>query len=153
LSTNLNCRPPTILVAEDDRADFLYLQHVLQNARTTLLRVADGEEALDYFKGVGIYGDRLTYPLPDVFLVDLGLPGISGHEVLEWLKTRPEYSGVRRIVLAGSSLNSDRTRAEKAGAEHYFIKPICLGHLALLFEKSTGTDLENISPGSASAVV
>ena len=120
----------------------------MQNARTTLLRVADGEEALDYFKGVGIYGDRRTYPLPDVFLVDLRLPGISGHEVLEWLNTRRELSGVRRIVLAGSALDSDRIRAEKAGAEHYFIKPIGLAHLALLFERSTGPDFEIASSGS-----
>jgi CheY-like chemotaxis protein len=143
LSTKPLSRPLTILVAEDDQTDFLFLQCLLQNAGISLLRVADGEEALNYFQGTGKFFDRSVYPLPDIFLVDLGLPRVSGHEVLEWLQNKPEFGSTKRFVLAGSPLASDRIRAEQAGASHYFIKPLCLGHLALLFEKHTSANGES----------
>lgn len=116
MSTTPNLRKLTILVAEDDEADFLFLRHFLQNAGISLLRVSDGQEAMDYFTGAGRFGDRSVYPLPDIFLVDLRLPRISGHEVLEWLQEQPQLSDIKRFVLAGSSSVADRDRAEAAGA-------------------------------------
>jgi CheY-like chemotaxis protein len=148
LSAKPNHHQLTILVAEDDQTDFLFLRYLLQNANISLLRVADGEEALSYFNGAGKFRDRSIYPLPDIFIVDLNLPKISGHDVLEWLQLQPEFDGIKRFVLAGSHLASDRSRAQLAGAEHYFIKPLCLGHLALLFEKATGVALRSDSFGS-----
>jgi CheY-like chemotaxis protein len=148
LSAKPNCRQLTILVAEDDQTDFLFLRYLLQNANISLMRVADGEEALSYFKGTGKFGDRSKYPLPDIFLVDLNLPKVSGHDVLEWLQKQSEFDAIKRFVLAGSHLASDRSRAALAGAEHYFIKPLCLGHLALLFEKATGVPLQSAAARS-----
>jgi DNA-binding response OmpR family regulator len=124
-----------ILVAEDDEADFQFLKIMFRETTTALLfRVTDGEETIDYLKGAGPFCDRSVYPLPDILLLDLLLPKVSGHEVLEWLRGRAQLRALRVYVLAGSDRESDRHRAREAGADDYFIKPLSLGHLAVLFD-------------------
>ena len=54
--------------------------------------VRTGEEALDYLLGEGEYSNRNRYPLPDLILLDLKLPGISGIDVLREIKGRPAPS-------------------------------------------------------------
>ena len=130
-------KPLVILVAEDDDTDFLFLHSMLKKAGTaSLFRTRDGEETVNYFKGRGRYADRSLFPVPDILLVDLRLPHLSGHEVLEWLLNHPLYRQVRKFVLAGSDTEADRLRAREAGAAEYFVKPLCLGHLAVLLDRS-----------------
>jgi len=124
-----------ILVAEDDETDYQYLKVMFKKAPSALLfRVSTGDEAIDYLKGAGRFNDRSVYPLPDILLLDLRLPKVSGHEVLGWLKNRDDLQSLKVYVLAGSDRESDRRRAREAGADDYFIKPLSLGHLAVLFE-------------------
>src|SRR5579862_7080423 len=100
-----------ILVAEDDDADFLSLKFMLKKVTTAaLVRVGDGEDAINYLKGAGKYGDRAIHPLPDILLLDLRLPKVSGHEVLEWLRSQADLQSIRVYVLAASDHESDRNR-------------------------------------------
>lgn len=124
-----------ILVAEDDDADFLFLKFMLKKVTTAaLVRVGDGEDAINYLKGAGKYGDRAIHPLPDILLLDLRLPKISGHEVLEWLRSQADLQSIRVYVLAASDHESDRNRVRQSGVQDYFVKPLSLGHLAVLFD-------------------
>lgn len=67
------------------------------------LRVARyGNEAILYLKGTGIYSDRLHYPLPKLFLLDLTIPDGSAMSVLGWIRRQPQFDGMPIIILAGS---------------------------------------------------
>jgi len=126
-----------ILVAENDEDDLFFLERVLKRAGiASLYHVSNGEEARSYLEGAGRYRNRTTYPFPDILLLDLKLPVVSGHEILEWLPTQTLESRPKVYVLSSSNLNVDRDRAERAGADGYFVKPLSLGHLAALFNRT-----------------
>ena len=123
-----------VLVAEDDEADYAFLKCMLRETPlAALFRVADGEETIKYLKGVGDFRDRRKFPLPNILLLDLKLPKLSGFEVLEWIAPQPCFGTMRIFILAGSDSRADRERALRAGAHDYFVKPVSLGHLAALF--------------------
>lgn len=125
--------PGSVLLAEDDDDDLFLSKRVLAKAGIApVFHVADGKEAMDYLAGQGVYADRVRHPLPEVMLLDLKMPFFSGHEVLEWVRTRPELGGLKVYVLTSSGEMSDRERAEKAGAQGYFVKPLTPAHLAVM---------------------
>src|SRR5437868_15435601 len=99
-----NDRPRTILLVEDNPDDALFAQRafgrVCPEARLELAK--DGEDAVNYLSGKGIYGDRERFPLPTLILLDLKLPRKSGFEVLEWLKGEPELRDIPVVVLTSS---------------------------------------------------
>src|SRR6185436_16401127 len=64
------------------------------------LRVARyGNEAILYLKGVGIYGDRTRYPLPELIIIDLTIPDGSAMAVLGWVRRQREFSHVPVVIL------------------------------------------------------
>src|SRR5262249_38081603 len=69
------------------------------------------------------YSDRKRYPLPCIIITDLKMPNVDGFELLQWLRDRPEFSRVPKLVLSGSDLKSDRDQAADLGACGYFVKP------------------------------
>jgi DNA-binding response OmpR family regulator len=61
---------------------------------------------------------------PDIVLLDLGLPGISGFDVCREIKRDPKTRGSRVIALTAFSQSEYRTRAAEAGCELYLVKPV-----------------------------
>ena len=93
-------RTGTILLAEDDPNDVILFQRAMERASLSadsLKAVGDGEKAISYLSGQGIYADRDLYPLPALLLLDLKMPRKSGLEVLEWVRRQP---GLKRLQLA-----------------------------------------------------
>lgn len=86
--------------------------------------VRNGTEALNYLFGRQQYSDRQTYPLPDLILLDLKLPGIGGHDVLRQVKTTPGLKRIPVIILTSSQEESDLTQSYDNGANSYLVKPI-----------------------------
>ena len=117
--------PATILVAEDDENDIVILSYAFKQAGLphTLARVADGEAAIDYLRGDGPYADRAKYPLPDLLLLDLKMPKVSGFEVLAWLQTQPSLDDIPVVVLSGSVLEEDKLETARLGANAFHTKP------------------------------
>ena len=61
---------------------------------------------------------------PEVVLLDIGLPGMSGYEVVRAFRELPELHGLRLIAVSGYGQEADRIRSREAGFEHHFVKPV-----------------------------
>src|SRR5437870_4801039 len=103
----------TVLLAEDDPNDVLLTQLAFDKARLAnpLQVVRDGEEALMYLQGEGIYADRRRFPLPILLLLDLKMPKVNGFQVLEWLRDHPMLRRLPVAVMTASDHDPDATRA------------------------------------------
>ncbi len=116
-------RPIEILLVEDNAGDIRLTREGLKEARrpNRLHSVTNGQAALDFLYRRGDYGDA---PRPDVILLDLNLPGIDGHGVLNrikqdlWLRTIPV------VVLTSSEAESDIVRSYQEHANCFISKPI-----------------------------
>ena len=118
-------RNPTILVAEDDANDMTLLALAFKKAGAfaTVHFVHNGLEATRYLQGKGPYQDRAQFPLPNLFVVDLKLPGMSGFELLAWVRGQPLLQQMVMGVLSGSEYDQDIQKARALGARFYLIKP------------------------------
>ena len=120
--------PFLLLLVEDDPAHAEIVRRNLEDFRVAnrVVRVSDGEEALDYLFGRGRYGDREQYPLPGLVLLDLRLPKIDGLEVLRIAKGDPAIAWIPIVVLTTSAAESDIARAYEYQANSYLVKPVDL---------------------------
>ncbi|MDQ7968455.1 MAG: response regulator [Oxalicibacterium faecigallinarum] len=74
--------------------------------------------------------------LPDVVILDIGLPGMTGYEVATQLRAKEGLSGTRLIALSGYGKAKDRARAIEAGFDHHFLKPAAVNDLLPYLTKS-----------------
>lgn len=116
--------PATILVAEDDENDLVILSYAFKQAGLShrLAHVPDGEAAIAYLLGAPPYADRLKHPLPDLLLLDLKMPKVSGFDVLAWLQTQPALNQIPVVVLSGSELEEDKVQCAQLGADGFQTK-------------------------------
>ena len=110
-----------VLVVDDNLDDVAIARMACQSWRAHDLYVArDGDEALAMLQGDGAVR-------PDVALLDLGLPGMTGVEVLQAIRKSPELRDLPVIVLTGSEREADIRETQRAGANAYIQKPIDVG--------------------------
>jgi CheY-like chemotaxis protein len=121
----MNFGSKIVLYVEDDPNDVVLLEHALKRAQVDLRMVTlgDGQEAIDYMSGHGIFSDRGRFPIPAIILLDLKMPRISGIDFLRWLRERPEFCSVVVIVFSSSELRSDVSAAYRMGANSFVTKP------------------------------
>ena len=110
-STN-DKRPRKILLVEDDDALASVYQVRLQAEGFDIKRVPNGEDALAV---------ALEYK-PDLILLDVMMPKVSGFDVLDILRNTPETVNVKVIMLTALSQDSDKQRAESLGVDDYLVK-------------------------------
>jgi CheY-like chemotaxis protein len=115
-----------ILHVEDDPNDALLFQHACRKAGVTfhLLPVGDGDEAIAYLRGRDNFADRRKYPMPQLMLLDLKMPRLSGFDVLAWLRSDALFRRLPVIVLTSSNHEADIKRAYDLGANSYLVKPV-----------------------------
>jgi len=122
----------TILLVEDDENDAMLLRMAFErNGIVNPVQwVKDGLEAVAYLNGEGVYADRAKYPFPEVLLVDLKMPRMTGLELLAWINEHPEFRVIPTIVMTSSRQELDIESAYKLGANTYLTKPIAFDDLA-----------------------
>jgi CheY-like chemotaxis protein len=113
----------SVLLVDDSSDDRLFVRRALRKnpGFAVVGELCDGEEAIAYLSGEGIYGDREKFPYPDVVFLDLKMPFKTGYEVLEWIQSQ-RLGKLRVVVLSGSFLPDDITRTRELGANAYFKK-------------------------------
>jgi CheY-like chemotaxis protein len=116
----------TILHVEDDPNDVLLVQRAFRKASLPafLEAVHDGDKAVAYLIGEGIYKDRERYPLPSLLLLDLKIPRKSGLELLSWIRVHPEFKRLPVTILTSSRHERDINQAYETGANSYLVKPV-----------------------------
>jgi CheY-like chemotaxis protein len=62
--------------------------------------------------------------VPDVALIDLGLPLMDGYQLARWLREQPQCRDIILIAQTGWGREEDRKRAREAGFDHHLVKPI-----------------------------
>jgi CheY-like chemotaxis protein len=127
----------TILVVEDTEDDVFFLKRALKSASIShpVQVVGDGQKALDYLSGAGVYADRAVYPLPFLVLLDLKLPYVMGLDVLKWIRERREFDPMIVAVLTSSQQDHDLTETTRLGGNFYFVKPPTPEKLSELVKK------------------
>ena len=115
-----------ILLVEDNPMDVILTLDAFKEAKLlNEIHVArDGEEALNYMFGRGIYADRAKFPVPNLILLDLKMPGIDGFEVLKQIKTTDLIKRIPVIILTSSKEEGDLALSFDLGANSYLVKPV-----------------------------
>jgi len=104
--------PKRILLVEDDDAIANVYLLRLQAEGFDVRRVANGEDAL---------AAALSFR-PDLVLLDVMMPKVSGFDVLDILRNTPETANLKIIMLTALSQDSDKERAESLGVDEYMVK-------------------------------
>src|SRR6266536_970918 len=103
----------TILLVEDEENDAKLVEMAFQknNIRNPVHWAKDGLEAIAYLNGEGVHADRGLYPFPEVLILDLKMPRMSGLELLAWVREHPEYRVIPTIIMSSSRLEADVEKA------------------------------------------
>jgi CheY-like chemotaxis protein len=123
-----------VLLVDDNENDVFLMHRAFKKAefQFPLREVHNGEEAISYLNGDGVYGNRDVYPLPSMMLLDLNMPKKNGFDVLAWIKTQPQFNRLTVVITTASSRPEDVTRAFELGATSFLVKPSALAELGAM---------------------
>jgi len=102
-----------LLIADDEDGIRSLVRMTLESDAYEILEAADGAEALELARAHH----------PDLLLLDVMMPGVTGLEVCRTLKSDPATAGITIVMLTARAQDSDREAGRAAGAESYFTKP------------------------------
>ena len=108
-----------VLVVDDNQDAAISLKVMLEMFGHTCSVAFDGDEALTAARGNP----------PDVVLLDIGLPGMSGWEVARQLRAQPQLGGVVIAAVSGYNAENDRRKSLEAGFDHHLPKPVTMDAL------------------------
>ena len=127
-------RPLSVLLVEDDPGDVLIAREAMAAGQlyTDLAVVTDGVEAIAYLRRENGFADVAR---PDLILLDLNLPRMSGHEVLAEVKNDPELRRIPVVVLTTSQAHEDIIRSYDLHASVHVSKPVDFDEFAGVVKK------------------
>ena len=121
---NINWKDKTVLIAEDDEENYLYLKELLVPTNISIIRAKDGNEALEI---------ATNSTPPDLVLLDVKMPGIDGYEVSRKLKAHSKAIPI--IIQTAYAMDEDQKKAKEALCDEYISKPLEKEHLFRLMSK------------------
>lgn len=115
-----------ILLVEDNASDEALTLRALKknNIQNEVVVVRDGAAALDWLFARGAHADRAGASLPQLVLLDLKLPKISGLEVLRAIRADERTKLLPVVILTSSKQDQDLIEGYGSGANSYVIKPV-----------------------------
>ena len=108
-----------ILIVEDNPENMRVMEMALRTKDYTLLKATDGQEALDVATG----------EQPDLIIMDIQLPKVSGLEVTRKLRASPAFTRILIIGLTAYAMKEDRETVIEAGCDAYLPKPFSIREL------------------------
>jgi CheY-like chemotaxis protein len=113
-----------LLHIEDDNVDRMVVQRVLKKfpVIASNYHAVNGEEALDLLRGSN--GKTKLQPFPNVILLDINMPKMSGLEFLKELRSDKDLHKMATFILTTSADESDRASAHEYNVAGYIIKPV-----------------------------
>lgn len=102
-----------LLIADDEAGIRSLVRMTLEHGTIEIIEASDGAEALAVARE-----NR-----PDVLLLDVGMPGLTGFEVCRAIKEDPATAGIVVVMLTARAMDADRREGEAAGADAYLTKP------------------------------
>lgn len=110
-----------ILLIEDNEGDILLTTEAFEESKivNSIRVITDGKQAVDFFETL----DN-KHETPDLVLLDINLPKMSGHEVLMYIKNSDRYKQIPVIMLTTSSAEKDIIQSYKSHVNCYITKPI-----------------------------
>ncbi len=121
---------PVILLVEDNPKDEALTLRALKksNIANKVVVARDGVEAIDYLFGPGPDGAHAA--LPQLILLDLKLPKLDGHEVLQRIRSNERTRLLPIVILTTSVEDRDRLEGYRLGANSYVRKPVDFAEFA-----------------------
>ncbi len=121
-----------ILLVEDNPQDEMLILRALKkiNLANTVDVVRDGQQAVDFLFGENEFAARSGCELPAVVLLDIGLPRLSGLEVLARLRGDPRTRLLPVVILTSSDEERDRLKSYQNGANSFVRKPLDFSEFA-----------------------
>lgn len=115
-----------VLLVEDNPNDELLTLRALRRdgIANEIAVVRDGQEALDFLLGTGAHAGRDTSVLPQVMLLDLKLPKLSGLEVLSRVRAEENLRTLPVVILTSSAMDRDVVEGYRLGANSFVQKPV-----------------------------
>lgn len=109
-----DCKPGRVLIADDNQPNRELLEAYLVDEGHELLMSVDGQQTLDI----------ATQQLPDLVLLDIMMPKLSGYEVCQRLKQQPQTRSIPVLMVTALKDTGDIERAVAAGADDFLTKPV-----------------------------
>ena len=140
---------PLILWAEDSVEDTMLLNWAFERAGSPATLSAHGtaEEVISILEAA-LRQPSAVDP-PEFLLTDLKLPGLSGFDLIAWIRAQEQFKSLNVGVLSGSPLKSDINRARALGADLYLTKPTSVRSYAGIVNSIMDRIQNGPSPGDA----
>ncbi|AQT69542.1 Mycobacterial persistence regulator A [Anaerohalosphaera lusitana] len=122
---NKKAKKTKILIVDDEPNIVQTLKDRLEMNEYAVLTAENGKEGLD----------TATAEKPDIILLDVIMPIMDGHEMLEALRKQPDCEDISVIMLTARSQTQDIARANACGIEDYIVKPFDLSELLEKIER------------------
>ena len=113
----MDVKAKTVLIVEDNELNMKLFHDLLDAHGYNILQTKDGMEALDIARE----------HRPDLILMDIQLPEVSGLEVTKWLKDDPDLKAIPVVAVTAFAMKGDEERIREGGCEAYLSKPISVG--------------------------
>jgi len=104
----------TVLYVEDNQDNRILVRRILQADGYVVLEAENARQAVEF----------LRRGKPDLIIMDINLPEISGYTLTSKLKSHPDYSKIPVVALTANVMKGDRERSLQAGCDGYIEKPI-----------------------------
>lgn len=120
---NSSLSSASILLVEDDQMDVMNVQRELrkQHINVPLTHARNGRDALNMLRGEN---GEAKIARPNLVMLDLNMPRLSGLELLRILRTDPEFHDLNVFIMTTSDLDTDRLGAKDLNVSGYIIKPL-----------------------------
>jgi len=115
-----------ILLVEDNPDERELIQSAFQEVGTPheFMVIEDGQQAMDYLFSKGEFAEQTAHENPDIILLDLKLPKLTGLDVLKLIRANAHTAHVPVVIFTSSNIQTDILTGYKIGANSMLVKPI-----------------------------